>query len=143
VESTYGPTTYESNVGYVDAMNIQKGHRKSFVENPSPDKYPNISVMAYQGRPVTLDLVDQVTNFNITLDIETMVKGDSEAEVDMRGHRFVEAIHQVFVRNESLNGASYGWENEPVVQITDIFKRRENTGDGQNSFGLRQEFDII
>jgi hypothetical protein len=112
--------------------NFYPGHRPSLIEQLPKPNYPNVSVMAYSGKPSNR-VVDQASNFLIGLDIEVMCKSErGESEVDRRIHRTVEAVHQVLVRNENLNRMSLGWENDPTVQITDIFKRREDKGAGQD-----------
>lgn len=106
--------------------NIFRGHRPSLIEQPPREKFPNISVMAYVSRPTTVtNVLDQASNNNITVDIEAAIKGDSEAETDARMHRTTEAIYEVMTRNESLSGMSGGWLEEPMTQITDIYKRKE------------------
>ena len=120
-----------TNLEKVKPEHFYPGHRPSLIEKLPKPNYPNVSVMAYQGRPPA-SVIDQTTNFNVNVDIELMVKSEkSESEVDRRSHRSVEEIHQVMVRNESLGGFSMGWENDPIVQLTDIFSRREDKGAGK------------
>lgn len=115
---------------HIEDRNFHPGHRPSLILKLPKEHYPNISVMAYSGKP-TGDILDQASNFNIMLDIEAMCKSDtSEAEVDRRTHRTTEAIHQVLVRNENINGYSLGWDNDPVIQLTDIFIRSEEASHG-------------
>lgn len=106
-----------------ESQNVYKGHRPSLVESPSEDLYPNLSVMAYQARPVG-ETIDQATNFSITIDIEVFVKGDSEGETNSRIHRSTEAVHQVLARNDKLDGLSIGWDNDPIIQLTNVFKAK-------------------
>lgn len=116
----------------VKEENFHSGHRPSLVLSPPKPSYPNISVMAYRANPLG-EQIDQADNFTVTIDIEGMVKSnDNEVEVDRRCHRMVEAVHQVLIRHEDLGGTSFGWQNEPVVQITDIFTRREEKGHGKD-----------
>lgn len=115
----------------VEPWNFHKGHRPSLIENPPRENYPNVSTMLYQGRP-TQDIIDQASNFEVVADIELMVKGDYEMETNSRIHRTVEAVHQVLVRSENLSCISYGWNNDPLIQITDVFKRREDTSYGRD-----------
>lgn len=128
----------------IEPWNFHKGHRPSLIENPPRENYPNVSVMAYQGRP-TEDLIDQASNFEVMVDVEIMVKGDYEQEINSRIHRTVEAVHQVLARNEGLSCVSYGWNNDPNVQITDIFKRREDTSYGRDWYwqGSRMRYLTI
>lgn len=122
---------------HLESENIYRGHRPSLIEAPPQDKFPNISVMAYQGRPVgQLERIDQASNYSITIDIETAVKGISEAETDARKHRMVEAIHQVLASNagRSLQGMSQGWSDDPIIAITDIYKRKADGSYGDDWF---------
>jgi len=122
-------------VEYIEDQNFHLGHRPSLILNDTPrEAYPNISVMAYQGRP-TDNIIDQASNFNIAIDIEVMTKSESsELEVDRRTHRTVEAVQQVLSRNSSLGGKSLGWDNAPIIQLTDIFARQENVSTGEQWF---------
>lgn len=113
----------------IEPDNFHCGHRPSLIENPSPDNYPNASVMVYQSRP-SEDVFDQASNFSITCDLEIMVKGPDEFQTDARTHRTIEAVHNVLTKNDRLDGMTSGWENDPVIQITDIFKKKE-----ENSYG--------
>lgn len=115
----------------IEEQNYHEGHRPSLIENLPEDNYPNVSVMAYRGRPGKV--IDQSSNFLIYIDVEIMCKSDtSEAEVNKRTHRTVEAVHQVLVRNQFLNGKSIGWEEDPDVALTDIFKRKRENGYGED-----------
>jgi len=128
---------------HISPEHIYKGHRPSLILESCPkERYPNISVMAYMARPIT-GVVDQATNFEIMLDVESFVKGDTEGEVDARTHRTMEALHQVLVKNEDLNGLSFGWSNDPNVTITDIFTRK-STDNNDNWFfqGIRLRYNL-
>ncbi len=121
---------------WIDPTNIWKGHRPITIEqNVDQRIFPNISVMAYVSNPASLnDIVDQMSNTSPMLDIEVGIKGETEQIVDPRTHRTVEAVHQVLARNESLNGVSLGWDNDPVVRITDIYKRKSEGSYGEDWF---------
>lgn len=120
---------------YVESKNIFRGHRPSLIEKPPMEKFPNISVMAYVARPASpTNILDQATNNNIVVDLETAIKATSEAQADARMHRTVEAIHQVLEANKGLGGLSQGWESEPIVNITDIYKRPEKGSYGDMWF---------
>jgi hypothetical protein len=118
-------------VEHVEPNNFYQGHKPSIVKNAPIAKFPNVSVMVYQARPLT-SVIDQASNFSVTVDIEMMVKGENEYVVNARVHRSVEAVHQVLVRNDKLGGLSFGWDNDPIIQITDIFSRKENTSHGED-----------
>ncbi len=124
-----GSTPEYVEIEYVAAEHYYAGHKPSLIENPTPSDYPNVAVMCYQGRP-SAEVYDQASNFVVNCDIEAMVKGASEAETDARMHRTTEAIHNVLTNNNRLDGLTSGWDNDPVIQITDIFKKRE-----ENSYG--------
>jgi hypothetical protein len=119
---------------HVHEQDFFSGHKPSLVKPEYPlERFPNVSVMAYRGNPLTgFEAIDQTSNYNIILDIEAFVKSEYELECDARTHRTVEAIHQVFTRNEALNGLSYGWVNDPLVQITDIMSRKANISHGED-----------
>ncbi len=120
-----GFTTLE----YIDSENFYSGHRPSLVKHPIPiDKYPNVSVMAYQARPA-VSIIDQASNFTNILDIEILVKGENETEANRRCHRTTEAVHQVLSRNEDLQQFSQGFDNDPVVNHTDTFIYSHNEKD--------------
>jgi hypothetical protein len=118
-------------VEHVEPENYYQGHKPSLVKNAPIERFPNVSVMVYQGRPNT-SIIDQASNFNVTVDIELMVKGETEHLVNARIHRTVESVHQVLVRNDKLGGLSFGWSDDPIIQITDIFLRKENTSHGED-----------
>jgi hypothetical protein len=127
---------------HIEPENFYRGHRPSLVKQPIPieEKYPNVSVMAYQARP-TGDIVDQGSNFSIVLDIEILVRSKtSESEADSRIQRTGEAVHQVLVRNENLNGLSFGWENDPVIQYTDIYLYPSEHSYGEDWFWQGSRF---
>lgn len=131
----------------IDACNFHRGHRPSLIKHPLPieDGYPNISVMAYQARP-TPEIIDQGSNFSIVLDIEILVRSKrSEEEVNSRIQRTGEAVHQVLTRNENLNGLSLGWENDPVIQYTDIYIYPSEQSHGEDWFwqGARFRYNLI
>lgn len=119
------------NLEHIDPENFYYGHQPSLIE-ASVDKYPNVCTMAQQAGPAaTNDIIDQTENFLVNLDIESFVKSeDSASEVNRRMRRTVEAINQVLVRNENLNGLSLGYNNDPDIIITDAFKRDEQTSHG-------------
>lgn len=115
---------------HVETENFMLGHRPSLVKNATLENFPNISVMVYGARP-TSEIIDQATNLTMTVDIEFMVKGDDEAQTNAKGHRMLEAIHQVMARNEGLGGLSFGWDNDPIIQLTDLQLRKSNVSHGE------------
>lgn len=127
--------TGQSNSGivveHIPETNIYLGHRPSLILESQPkEAYPNLAVMAYESR-TSDQIIDQASNSIVNVDIEIMVKSEtSEVEADRRVHRTLEAVHQVLVRNHTLNGKTLGWDNDPTVSIGDIFIRREELSYG-------------
>jgi hypothetical protein len=124
--------------------NFHLGHRPSLIQNDMPkDAYPNIAVMAYESRP-TDQIIDQATNVTVGVDIEFMVKSEnSELEVDRRTHRTIEAIHQVLSNNSTLNGKILGWDNDPSVQVSEVFIRREDLSFGPDWYWQGARFRYL
>lgn len=132
---------------HVDDLDFYLGHRPSLVKPEYPiERFPNVSVMSYTGRPLTAltEVIDQATNFQVTVDIETFVKAQTAYECDARNHRTAEAVHQIMTRNNKLNGLSLGWQNDPIVQNTDIMERQENISYGEDWFwqGTRIRYNL-
>lgn len=118
----------------IEPENFYYGHKPSLI-NAAPDKYPNVSLMAYEGSPPPADKIDQGNDWRIILDVETMCKSDfNESEVNRRTHRTVEAVNQVLIRNEDLNGLSLGFDDDPTVQITDVFKAETSLSEHKDWF---------
>ncbi len=121
------------NVEHIEEQNFYYGHRPSLIEAPPKENYPNISVMCHRGNPPGADKIDQGQDFKVELDIEIMVKADdqeAEAVVNRRCKRTIEAVNQVLTRNSRLNGLSLGFDDDPIVIQTDVFKRAEESGAG-------------
>ncbi len=131
-----GQEPREVELEHIPLENIWRGHRPSLIELPiDANMWPNVSLMAYIAEGLGQEEIsDQMTNYIVTLDVEAGIKASNEAEADARMHRTVEAIHQVFQREEDLNGMSFGWENDPIVRITDIFKRDADVSHGEDFF---------
>lgn len=120
-KSEIGHGPYEVTLEYVADENFNYGHRPSLIENPAKPNYPNVATMAYESNPIPQP-IDQGTNTRISLDVEIMVKSEiDELEVNRRIHRTLEAVHQVFMRNQNLNGVIMGFDNDPNVIITNVF----------------------
>jgi hypothetical protein len=111
----------ETIIEHIDPQNFEIGHKPSLIKDPIPiDRYPNVASIVYQSNPSDR-VIDQATNMQPILDIEVLIKGETETQCDRRIHRTTEAIHQVMTRNENLNGLSLGWGNDPTITITDLF----------------------
>lgn len=111
---------------HVEPENFYTGHRPSLVNAPI-ERYPNVAVMVYQGRP-SAEVLDQMSNFSLVADIELMVKSEEEVHTDRRVHRTVAALHRVLTKYENLEGYSRGWDNDPSFGYSDLFPRSEDGG---------------
>lgn len=142
----------------VEVFNFHMGHRPSLVEAPI-QRYPNISVMAYQSRPEGAGQIDQMANISNRLFIECMVKSpqyedsleevsegqiESERVVNARIQRLTDAVNNVIQSNRTLNGTVSGIGQHPSVLISDVFVRGEHTSYGQKWLwqGSRLEYEI-
>lgn len=142
----------------IEAHNFHMGHRPSLIEAPI-QRYPNVSVMAYQSRPESGSQIDQMANISNRLFVECMVKsplyettteeasdGQVEAErvVNARIQRLTDAANNVIQNNGTLNGTISQISQYPSVLVSDVFVRRENTAYGQKWLwqGSRLEYEI-
>jgi hypothetical protein len=124
-----GKQPSETVIEHISVEHMHEGHRPSLIMSTTPpDEYPNLSVMAYSSTPLN-NPIDQGTSANINIDIEVMVKAqehdelESQAVADRRLHRTIEAIHNTLTRNSDLNGKILGFNNDPTVNLTNIFVR--------------------
>jgi hypothetical protein len=150
----FDPIALES----VEDFNFHMGHRPSLIEAPI-QRYPNVSVMAYQVRPVSANPIDQMAMNLDRLFIEIMVKspqfatsteeataGQIEAEriVNARVQRTTDAVNNVIQSNRTLNGTVQEIIGTPSVIISDVFPRAEKTSYGQPWLwqGSRLEYEV-
>jgi hypothetical protein len=142
----------------VEDFNFHIGHRPSLIEAPI-QRYPNVSVMAYQVRPEGVNQIDQMSQSLDRLFIEIMVKspqyetsteeataGQVEAEriVNARIQRMTDAVNNVIQSNRTLNGTVQEIIGIPSVIISDVFPRAANTSYGQPWLwqGSRLEYEV-
>lgn len=142
----------------VEDFNFHMGHRPSLIEAPI-QRYPNVSVMAYQVRPEGVNQIDQMAQSLDRLFIEIMVKspqyetstteataGQVEAEriVNARIQRMTDAVNNVIQSNRTLNGMVQEIIGIPSVIISDVFPRATNTTYGQPWLwqGSRLEYEV-
>lgn len=150
----FDPITLER----VEDFNFHMGHRPSLIEAPI-QRYPNVSVMAYQVRPEGVIQIDQMSQSLDRLFIELMVKsphyttttdeasdGQIEAErvVNARIQRMTDAVNNVIQSNRTLNGTVQDINGIPSVIISDVFPRAEKTSYGQPWLwqGSRLEYEV-
>lgn len=138
--------------------NFYPGHVPSLIDAPV-EKYPNISVMAYQADPLAAqdDWADQ---FSVKVAVEIMVKAisttddrsDPDADaaaaeaVNMRCHRTLAAVKAVMQAPEGRNfrGLVPKVGNTPAMLVTNVFVRHEEKGRGLRWFwqGARLDFTV-
>jgi hypothetical protein len=128
----FQPVTLEP----VDRNNFHLGHQPSLIDDDTPlESYPAVSVMCYRAQPSASSATfDHGTGYRNTLYVETLVKAGPEdpeepyrtAEVcDKRIWRTIEAINNVLMRNQDLNGTIVCLE-EPMAIISEVFERPES-----------------
>lgn len=121
-----GKTTLE----HIPDENFYSGHRPSLLTS-GPEGFPNIAVMCYTGVPIYE--TDQTQSWVVDIDIEIMVRSfEGEEEVNRRIKRTVEAVNQVMMRNDSLNGCSLGFNGDPDVLIVDTYKQNSELSHGED-----------
>lgn len=142
----------------VEPMNFHMGHRPSLINAPI-QRYPNISVMAYQSRLESVNQIDQMHNLSNRLFVECMVKspkyettteeattGQIEAEriVNARIQRVTDAVNNVIQSHRTFNGTTFEMGQVPDVLISDVFVRAEHTSMGQPWLwqGSRLEYQV-
>ena len=150
----FDPITLER----VEDFNFHMGHRPSLIEAPI-QRYPNVSVMAYQVRPEGVNQIDQMAQSLDRLFIEVMVKspqyatsteeandGQVEAEriVNARVQRLTDAVNNVIQNKRTLNGTVQDIIGIPSVIISDVFPRASHTSYGQPWLwqGSRLEYEV-
>lgn len=108
---------FDAGVGQVDlepvqTANFHEGPHQSFLLAP-PERFPNVSVMAYLSAPAGSQLLDQADTHDITFYVEIMVKAGPVAEgaetafetiVHRRIERTTEAVNRVIRRNTTMLG---------------------------------------
>ena len=139
--NSYVPTTIEP----IEVANFYEGHRPSLIK-ASIDKYPNCAAWGVRAQPTgDSSQLDQLAIFRDLIYIEIMVKSnDDEEEVNRRMHRLVEAVNICVLSNQSLNGVVHGLDLDPLVNISDVFTRKERTSYGPEWFwqGARLEYAV-
>lgn len=137
----FAPTLIER----VDPQNFVEGHRPSLIDAPI-DNYPNIAVWAVRGAPSPeSESLDQLSVYSDTIFVEILVKSqESEEEVNRRIQRTVEAVNIAIAQDRSLGGLVTGLDGDPVVDLSDVFTRKERTSYGPHWFwqGARLEYAV-
>lgn len=125
--------------------NFYEGHIPSLIKAPV-DRYPNCAVMAVRATPgAGSDQLDQLTAYRDQIFVEIMAKSAmSEVEVNRRVRRTAEAVNVCMMRNQTLNGIVHGFDSAPIVNISDVFTRKERTSYGPHWYwqGARLEYAV-
>jgi hypothetical protein len=110
----------------VEERNFHYGSKPSLIEAPI-DNYPNICAIADSADASDSDY-DQFNNYVNTLAIEIMCKSlYNESEANRRASRTLQAVHNVMMRNQTLNGIIEGFDNDPSSILSDVFTRSDHS----------------
>lgn len=138
---TVPPTVVER----IEPDNFIEGHKPSLIK-AAIDRYPNCSVWALRANPTAESaLLDHQTVYRDLLYVETMVKAiEDEETVNRRAHRTAEAVNIVMLRNKTLGGTVSGFTDEPSLEMSDVFTRKERTAYGPHWFwqGVRLTYAV-
>jgi small nuclear ribonucleoprotein (snRNP)-like protein len=121
----------------IEDGNFYQGHVPSLIE-ASIDKYPNVAVTCDTADPAEQESdYDQFNNYTNSLGVEIMCKSlYNEIEVNRRTTRTLEAVHNVMMRNTTLDGTIEGFDKDPSAILTDVFTRSDRT-QGENDWYWR------
>jgi len=110
----------------IEENNFHYGNKPSLIESPI-NNYPNVCAIADAADASETDY-DQFNNYSNSLAIEIMCKSlYNESEVNRRTSRTLEAVHNVMMRNTTLNGLIEGFDNDPSAILSDVFTRSDNS----------------
>jgi hypothetical protein len=117
------PVTVEQE--FVVEGNYYLGNNPSLITSPI-DKYPNVCAICDSAEQSDNEY-DQFNNYDCVLAIEIMCKSlYNESEVNRRAQRMLEAVHNVMMRNSTLNGIIEGFNSDPAAALTDVFTRSDH-----------------
>jgi hypothetical protein len=121
-----GADPIEVTLERIEDGSFYQGHVPSLIEAPI-DKYPNVAVICGDSNPYEGENdYDQFNNYTNSLAIEIMCKSlYNESEVNRRTNRTLEAVHNVMMRNTTLDGIIEGFDSDPSAIVTDVFTRRD------------------
>jgi len=123
-----------------------EGHRPSLISAPI-ESYPNCSVWAASAKEsAESEYMDHTDIFINELFVEIIVKAsptEDEDVVNKRCIRTTEAAHFCLVSNQSLNGVVTAFTAMPNVNLSEVFKRKESTGYGEDWFWQAARLDYV
>lgn len=137
----YVPTVLER----VAPENFHEGHRPSLINAPI-EQYPNVAAMCFRATPSAESAAyDQMESYRDVLWVEVMVKSEvSEEECNRRVQRMATAVNLCMMSHTTLNGIVSGMDTAPTTNVSDLFKRKEKSGYGQDWFwqGARLDYTV-
>lgn len=108
-------------IPHVELANFHEGPHESLIQAP-PEKFPNLSVMAYMAVPALSQAFDQAQSSEITIFVESMqitgpvlvdLETAHESIVHRRIQRMTEAVARVMERNLTLMGTVHELRTPP------------------------------
>lgn len=136
----------ELTIEHVESSEFYEGHRPSLVSSPI-ENYPNCSVWASSARVSDeSEYMDHTDIFLNELYVEVMVKAtptEAESVVNRRCIRTAEAAHFCLLNNPSLNGIVTAFTAMPTVNLSEVFKRQESTGYGEEWYWQAARLDYL
>lgn len=129
----------------IDNQNFYEGHRPSLIKAPV-ERYPNVSIWGVRAVPTPESaLLDQISSYSDLLYVEIMANSPKdEGEANKRLLRTVEAANVCIMRDTTLQGAVFGLNTDPSLNVSDVFTRRERTSYGPEWYwqGARIEYAV-
>ena len=114
----------------VERRNIYLGHTPSLIEAPV-DRYPNVSVMAYEAGHDEELQTDHYAAYTINVFAEVMCKSEfDEQEVNARIQRTTDAVNRIVMADRTLGGLVTALHADPIVEFGDVILRKEDKGHG-------------
>jgi hypothetical protein len=136
----------ELTIEHIAPSEFYEGHRPSLVTSPI-ENYPNCSVWAASARVSNeSEYMDHTDIFLNELYVEVMVKStptEAESVVNRRCIRTAEAAHFCLLNNPSLNGIVTAFTAMPTVNLSEVFKRQESTGYGEEWYWQAARLDYL
>lgn len=125
-----------------------EGHRPSLITSPV-ENYPNCSVWCASAQMSdTSEYMDHTDIFINELLVEVMVKAapdEDESIVNRRAIRTAEAAHFCLMNDQTLGGVVTAFADLPTVNLSEVFKRQDSTGYGQEYYwqAARLDYTIL
>jgi hypothetical protein len=130
----------------VENDNFYEGHRPSLISAPIIN-YPNCSVWASAAESsAENEYLDHTDVFINELYVEVMVKAgptEGESVVNRRCIRTAEAVHFSLISNQTLNGIVTAFSDMPKVNLSEVFKRKQETGYGDDWYWQAARLDYL